>query len=458
MKSEVKIYFVVNYLDFCFRSKLDVKVSVRIYLMVKDEIRTCGILENHVENAGSHGGYEFRAIVLLALGFGLVGFDRFMIIPLFPALQSALNLNYQELGYVTGILSITWGVASAVTGRISDKIGPRRVAAGALLIFSILVSFHGFAVGLGSLLLIRALMGLFEGAYTPAAIVATLEASDKSRHGRNIGLQQACLPLFGLAIAPIVVTQLLPILGWRGIFPVVTVPGIILAVLMWRTLRDPDVRALEAQTVTHDVAPHRWREVFAYRNVLINAAGMLCWVICLVVVSAMIPSYLVDYLHIGTTQMGFILSAIGFGASLGTFGLLSLSDRIGRKPVMIIGALGACFSLAFLKHAGPQPVLLFILLFLTHFFNNGLVVLTVGPLTTEAVPARLMTTASGLVIGVGEVFGGGVAPVIAGFTAQRFGIQHILDLALVGLAVGGVLILGLRETASVVLSRRQTQL
>ena len=133
--------------------------------------------EKEVKHEEKHGNYEFRAIVLLAMGFGLVGFDRFMIIPLFPALQSALHLNYRELGYVTGILSITWGVAAAVTGRIADKIGPRRVAAGALLIFSILVSFHGLAVGLGSLLLIRALMGLFEGAYTPAAIVATLEAS-----------------------------------------------------------------------------------------------------------------------------------------------------------------------------------------------------------------------------------------------------------------------------------------
>lgn len=411
-----------------------------------------------MENKGKQGNYEFKAVLLLALGFGLVGFDRFMIIPLFPALQSALHLNYQELGYITGILSITWGIASAVTGRIADRIGPHRVVAGALFIFSILVSFHGLAVGLGSLLLIRALMGFFEGAYSPAAVVATLEASDKSRHGRNVGLQQACLPLFGLAIAPIVVTQLLPILGWRGIFPIVTVPGIILAVLIWRTLRDPDAKVLAEQTVTRDVAPHRWREMFAYRNVWINAVTMLCWVNCMVVVSAMIPNYLVDYLHIATGQMGFILSAIGFGASLGIFGLLSLSDRIGRKPVMIIGVLGAGLSLTLLKQVGPQPALLFIFLFFTHFFNCGLGVLTLGPLTTEAVPARLMATASGLVIGVGEVFGGGVAPVIAGFVAQHFGIQHILDLALVGLAVGAVLVLGLQETASVVLSRRRPKI
>jgi fucose permease len=71
----------------------------------------------------------------------------------------------------------------------------------------------------------------------------------------------------------------------------------------------------------------------------------------------------------------------------------------------------------------------------------------VGPLSAESVPATLMSTASGIVIGVGEIFGGGIAPVIAGHVAQSFGIQYVMHLAAVALAVGFFVVLGLKETA-----------
>ena len=58
-----------------------------------------------------------------------------------------------------------------------------------------------------------------------------------------------------------------------------------------------------------------------------------------------------------------------------------------------------------------------------------------------------MSTASGLVIGIGEVFGGGVAPAIAGYVAHHFGIQYILYLGLGALVIGFLVALSLKETA-----------
>jgi fucose permease len=90
-------------------------------------------------------------------------------------------------------------------------------------------------------------------------------------------------------------------------------------------------------------------------------------------------------------------------------------------------------------------MLLFTFLFLVHFFNNALITLTVGPLCSEAVPAALMATASGLVIAVGELLGGGLMPFIVGHVAQRFGIDHILWLPMVGAAVGFLLCLAIKN-------------
>jgi fucose permease len=51
------------------------------------------------------------------------------------------------------------------------------------------------------------------------------------------------------------------------------------------------------------------------------------------------------------------------------------------------------------------------------------------------------------VVGAGEIFGGGVAPSLAGFIAQHYGIQNILYLALAGVIAGVVVCLFLKETA-----------
>ncbi|MFM2405985.1 MAG: hypothetical protein RL223_3865 [Pseudomonadota bacterium] len=190
--------------------------------------------------AGADASREWRAVTLLCLGFGLVGIDRFMIMPLFPVMARDLGLGYQDLGQITGALAIAWGVAAIFMGRLSDRLGTRRVVVPAIVVFSLLAGLSGLATGVASLIAIRALMGLAEGAYTPASIVATLQVSHPSRQGRNIGIQQAALPLFGLGIAPILVTQLLQVVAWHWIFALVSLPGLLVAWWLHRTLRPAD--------------------------------------------------------------------------------------------------------------------------------------------------------------------------------------------------------------------------
>jgi MFS family permease len=392
-------------------------------------------------------GYEWKAVTLLCLGFGLVGIDRFMILPLFPVISKDLGLDYQQLGQITGVLAIAWGVAALFMGNLSDRYGHRKVIIPAIVVFSLLAGFSGLATGVGSLMMIRALIGFAEGAYTPSSIVATLDASKPSRQGMNIGIQQAALPLFGLGIAPILVTQLLKVVEWHWIFAMVSIPGLIVACLLYRTLRDTPPAVAAIHTTTHDVSTHKWSDVFKYRNIPLNMIGMLCWLTNLVVLSALLPSYLIDYLHLSLEQMGLVLSAIGFGGTLGTLVMPALSDRIGRKPVMIICVIGAAIGLFFLMRTGADPYGLFAWLFVTLFFIFSMICLTVGPLSAESVPAKLMSTASGIVVGTGEIFGGGIAPVIAGYVAQHFGIQYIMHLAAVALLLGLFVALALDETA-----------
>lgn len=391
--------------------------------------------------------YEWKAVTLLCLAFGLVGMDRFMLLPLFPVIAQDLKLDYQDLGQITGILAVAWGISALFMGNLSDRYGHRKVIIPAIIIFSLLAGFSGLATSVVSLMAIRALIGFAEGAYTPPSIVATLDASKPSRQGLNIGIQQAALPLFGLGIAPILVTQLLKVVEWHWIFALVSIPGLIVAYLLYRVLRNTTPAVAALHTSTHDASDHKWSDVFKYRNIPLNMLGMLCWLTCLVVLSALLPNYLIDYLHLSLEQMGLVLSAIGFGGTMGTLVMPALSDRLGRKPVMIISVIGAAVGLYFLMHTGAEPYGLFASLFVTLFFVFSMICLTVGPISAESVPAKLMSTASGIVVGTGEIFGGGIAPVIAGYVAQNFGIQYIMHLAAIALAIGFVVTLFLKETA-----------
>jgi MFS family permease len=391
--------------------------------------------------------YEWKAVALLSLGFGLVGIDRFMIMPLFPLMVHERHFDYQDLGIIAGSLAVAWGLSSIFMGNLSDRIGHRKVIIPAMLVFSLLCGASGFATSLGSLVLIRVLMGLSEGAYTPVSIIATIDASRPTRHGFNVGLQQTMMPLLGLGLAPILVTQLLKVVPWHWIFGLASVPGFIIAFLLYKTLRNSDAKMAAKHTETHDASSHKWTDVFRYRNIPLNIVGMFCWVTNLVILPAFLPSYLTESLHLNLEQMGFVLSAIGFGGAAGAFVMPSLSDRLGRKPVMVLSVLGAFVLLTLLIQSDASAPKLFAYLFLTLYFVFALITLTVGPISAESVPARLMTTASGLVIGVGEVFGGGIAPAIAGYVAKHYGIEHAMYFALAALVVGMVVALSLKETA-----------
>ncbi|QBR01206.1 MFS transporter [Paraburkholderia pallida] len=405
--------------------------------------------------------YEWKAVVLLALGFGLVGLDRWLIAPLFPSIMKDLNLSAQDVGNCIGILGLSWGIFAALMGGISDKVGRRKVLIPAIIVFSLLSGFSGLAGGFMSLLAVRALMGVAEGSFCPTSFAATADASHPKRRGFNLGLQQSGFALFGLALAPIIATQLLSFVSWRWVFALVSIPGLILGLLMFRVIREPSPQqAPQAEAVTAHAGAHapgergNWRAVFKSRNIPVAMVALFCAMTGVFVLGAMLPLYLTNYLSLDTQHMGVVVSAIGFGGFVGQFGLPGLSDLVGRRVASVVGFAGTAVMLYLFRGIGAQPLELFVVLFVASFFTLGLVSLLSGPVATEAAPLGMVSTAIGIVVGAGEIFGGGVAPALAGFVATRFGIQNILWLPICAVVLGIGVSLLLTETAPAKLRRR----
>jgi fucose permease len=93
---------------------------------------------------------------------------------------------------------------------------------------------------------------------------------------------------------------------------------LIVAGIAQRVLRMPSPAQVAMHSATHDAGRHVWYEVFRYRNILLGIVCMLCWLTCQIVIAALFPSYLVDYLHLNLQQMGFVLSSLGFGGAIGS--------------------------------------------------------------------------------------------------------------------------------------------
>lgn len=403
------------------------------------------------DRSGWNVRYEVKAVFLLALGYGLVGLDRNIIYPLFPVIAKELGMNYQDLGLISAVLSLCWGLASILTGRLSDRIGCKRVIVPAVIVFSLLVGGSGLAAGMLSMVLLRGLMGIAEGAYVPASIVATVEASKPSRIGLNVGLQQMSAPLVGLGLGPLIAIAMLKVVpNWHWIFAIVAVPGFVIAALLAKSLRAdaPAGPANAAQSSS-------WFDVLRYRNVISGTLLMLCALSGLVVLSAFLPSYLTDHLRLSMDSMSLVLSALGVGCCLGVVVLPALSDRFGCKPVIVTALVFEVIGLWLVTQTGAEPMKLFILLAFVTFLMAGVIGITVGPFASESVPPELGATATGMIVGLGEIIGGAVAPAVTGGIAQHAGISVILQIAL-GSAVLGLLIaaFGAREPTHDFAARR----
>jgi len=396
------------------------------------------------DGKGWDTGYEWKIILILSLTFGLVGLDRFILPVLFPAFMGELGLDYGDLGNLVGILAVFWGLSAFAMGFVSDRVGRRKVLIPAVIVFSLMSALSGMAAGLVSLLVIRAVMGLAEGPVASTGVAVAVEASHPRRRGMNNGIFQCMISLMGNAIGPIIATQLLLVTTWRTVFMLVGIPGLIMAAVMFVLVREP----AHATPDGSRVARPGIRDLFSHRNVPLAMLTLMCAMGGIFVMGAMMPNYLTDYLHLTVQQMGFVTSAIGFGGAIGQFGMPTVSDFIGRRMATLVSYfLAAVFTYLFTQAGADNLTALFWLIFFAALFNFSALAILAGPVAAEAAPLGMVASVAGLVIGAGEVFGGGAAPAIAGQIAAASGIQHVFTFTIGSLVVGFIVALFLKETA-----------
>ena len=391
-------------------------------------------------------GYQVLLTALLSLNFGFVLFDRNALDFLMPFIQPDLGLNNTEVGVLVAALSLTWALAAFGIGVVADRFGSRkRLLVLATLVFSFCSFGSGIAASFTMMLVARLVMGVAEGGVMPISqsLIAT-EVSARHR-GLAMGVAQGFgSSLMGSFVAPVMLAGFATAFGWRHAFFLAGVPGLLMAVLMLYFIRETDGAHTPKAPVREGGSS--LRDVLAERNIILCAVLSVLLVSYLVVCWAFMPLYLTQVRKYEPKTMGWLMGTLGIGATLASFAIPALSDRIGRRPVMIaMPLLAMILPLAALYFAGSLWGLA--ALFFVGWAVTGIFPLFMATVPSESVPTRYLATALGVCMGTGEILGGVLSPVIAGYAADQFGLHAPLWIML-GLALAsGVIALGLRETA-----------
>ena len=135
--------------------------------------------------------YENGLLLLLALTWGFVFFDRQAMNILAPAVVEELSLSNTQVGLLSSGLAGTWAISAYIVGRWSDAVGVRKPFLLAFtLIFSLCSILSGLAPNFAILLLSRMIMGIAEGPFLPVCLAIMTVESTPSRRGFNAGFMQ----------------------------------------------------------------------------------------------------------------------------------------------------------------------------------------------------------------------------------------------------------------------------
>jgi len=377
--------------------------------------------------------YENTLVAILFFTWGTVFLDRMSQLYLAPYFAPEFHLSREQIGTLASALAIAWAASTLFFGALSDRVGRRPVLIPAVFAFSALSWMSGLAHSFHQLLLIRALMGVAEGPTWSIMTALIEESSQAKRRGRNIGLVVSAAALVGLAAAPVLTTQVASRWGWRSAFFVAGVPGLLAGFLIWKFVKEPSANG---ETTHRKPSLREYVSILRYRNIwlcCLGATGFMSWLFALNVFA---PLYITEVAHEPATTAGFLLGASGLGSFFLGFLLPSLSDRVGRKPVLLLmAALSAVVPLAFLVPVLYLYPLLLAAIVFTANTGQGIASLILVLIPTESVPSQFRATSIGLTTLAGEIMGATGAPLLAGALAEKHGLGLTMWLAAIGSAV-----------------------
>lgn len=187
----------------------------------------------------SAGSYRWYVLALLTTVYAVNIADRVLVSTLLESIKAALGLSDSAAGFLTGtalgIFHITMSIPLAL---LADRWSRMRIIAISLVAWSAATSLCGVAASFGQLAVCRVLVGIGEAGATPASQSLLADLFDTRRRVAAASVFATGAAL-GSALGTGIAGPIDDLFGWRSVFFVFGVPGVLLAVLLTWTVREP---------------------------------------------------------------------------------------------------------------------------------------------------------------------------------------------------------------------------
>ena len=199
--------------------------------------------------ADAPDAFARKALIASAVGYAMDGFDLLILGFMLRAISADLHLTPPQAGSL-----VTWTLIGAVAGGIlfgmlSDYYGRVRVLTWTILLFAVFTGLCALAQGYWDLLVYRTIAGLGLGGEFGIGMALVAEAWPAEQRARAcsyvaLGWQA------GVLCAALVTPLLLPSIGWRGMFVVGLIPGVVAFAVRWY-VGEPKIFVERAQDRAH---------------------------------------------------------------------------------------------------------------------------------------------------------------------------------------------------------------
>jgi len=361
-------------------------------------------------------------VILVSLGHGATHWIAATFYLMLPFITRDLGLSYTEAGLLVTCFYVSSALANLPSGSVVDLTGRRiLIQAIALVGGAVGLFFVGATTSYMTLAAAVTLIGATNMLWHPAAIAYLSSHLPKNR-GYALSIHALGANL-GDAVAPLVAGALMLSLTWHATAEINAIFGVAVAAIIFLCLNGGDTAAkAEAKKkslrsyVTETITVFKRRAVWS----LCLMAGMRSMMQGGLLV--FLPLYLADVLKLNPFWMGLSLMLLQVGGVVATPIAGILSDRIGRRPIVLAGMAGTTvlvLALTLISDATVFIVAISILGFCMYAMRP-----VIHSWLMDRTPPSLAATMTSAMFGTQSILTA-ITPPIGGLIADQYGLSAV---------------------------------